>query len=179
MKCKLKNSKNAFQMYELYINRHFKEGDWYWSRFKIYLSLNTGIVVVEGILLKGFLKDLPFNAPIFLWIISSVLFIVGIYLAKVWQKISKDGRRWQLLIDKYISKLEPQLFEEGGGLYTAIINEYIKKKEQKGKEEDVTDINIRLARFFFWLWVIGIILSISFLILTLIYRIFMWVGTLI
>jgi len=89
---KLKNSENAFQMYELYINRHFKEGDWYWSRFKIYLSLNTGIVV-EGILLKDFLKDIPFNAPIFLWIISSVLFFVGIYLAKVWHKLSEDGRR--------------------------------------------------------------------------------------
>jgi len=78
------------------------------------------------------------------------------------------------LIDRSIAKLEPQLFEGGDGLYTAILNEYEKTKGRKGKAEDVADINIRLARFFFWLWVIGIILSISFLILTLNYRILSW-----
>jgi len=173
--CKLRDRNNAFEMYELYINRHFKEGDWYWSRFKIYLSLNTGIVAVEGILLKDFLKDLPFNAPIFLWIISSVLFFVGIYLAKVWQKVAADGHRWQLIIVRRISELEPQLFEEGVGLYTAIRREYEETNVRKAKEEDVTDINIRLARFFFCLWVIALGASVLFLVLTLISRILLCV----
>jgi len=171
--CKLKDRNNAFQMYELYINRHFKGGDWYWSRFKIYLSLNTGIVVIAGLLFKEYLDKLPFDTP-FLWIINSVMFGVGIQLARVWKKVNEDGRRWQLIIDEYIAALEPELFEEGNGLYTAILKEYKKTKGQKGKEEDVADINIRLARFFFWLWVIALGVSILFIILTLVCSIFRW-----
>lgn len=169
--CRLKNSKNAFQMYKLYINRHFKEGDWYWSRFKIYLSLNTGIVVLAGLLFKEYLDKLPFDAPVWLWIINSVLFGVGIQLARVWKKVDEDGRRWQLIIDKCIAALEPELFEKGNGLYTSILNEYKKTKDRMKSVEDVSDINVRLAKLFFWLWVIALGVSILFLALPLICRV--------
>jgi hypothetical protein len=170
--CKLKNSENAFQMYKLYINRHMKEGDWMWSRFKIYLSLNTGVVVLVGLLFKEYLDKLPFNAPIWLWVISFVLFIVGAYLANVWQRVCEDGCRWQRIIDEHIAALEPELFGKGG-LYTTIVKKDEETKCQK-KEQDVARVNIRLAQFFFWLWVISLVVSTLFIILTSVCSIFKW-----
>jgi len=161
-------------MYELYINRHMKEGDWMWSRFKIYLSLNTGVVALAGLLFNPYLDKLPFNAPVCLWVISSVLFFVGAYLANVWVRVNKDGFRWQRIIDEHIAALEPQFFENGG-LYTTIVKRDDETKVQK-KDQDIARVNIRLARFFFWLWVIALGVSILFLILTLICRVLGWVS---
>jgi len=164
--CKLKEPNKAFEIYELYINRHMKEGDWMWSRFKIYLSLNTGIVLVVGWLFKDYIDTLPYDAPALLWIISLVLFSVGAYLAWVWKRVNEDGCHWQRIIDEEIAGLEPQLFEKGG-LYSRIVKEDEETKSKKNKK-DVARVNIGLARFSFYLWKIAFGVSILFLILTLI-----------
>jgi len=126
------------------------------------------------LLFKEYLDKLPFDVPVWLWVISSVLFIVGAYLAKVWERVNESGCRWQRIIDEHIAALEPELFERGG-LYKTIVNIDEKTKNQK-KEQDVARVNIKLARFFFRLWVIALGVSILFIILTLVCSYLRWAA---
>jgi hypothetical protein len=158
-----KTPKFAFELYELYVRRHMKELDIMWPRFNIYLSLNTGIVIAAGILLQDHLDELPLKVPPSLWIISLVLFLIGVYLARTWEKVNRDNVRWQLLIDKQIAALEPYLFDKRDGLYASILKDY---EATKGSKEDVTDVNVKLSKFFVRVWVFASILSFSFLVLT-------------
>ena len=43
---KPRNEQHAIELYKLYIERHMKEGDWMWTRFRLYLSLNIGAVAL-------------------------------------------------------------------------------------------------------------------------------------
>jgi len=155
-----RNEQHAVELYKLYVERHMKEGDWMWTRFRLYLSLNVGAVALVGIVLKDFLEKLPFDVPLWLWVFNCIAFLIGAYLARAWQRVCEDGARWQLVIEKHIAALEPALFQEGNGLYTAIVGEKI------SIQQDVADISSRIARFFSILWLVGFVLSLILLVLT-------------
>jgi hypothetical protein len=137
------------KMYDLYVQRHIAEANVMWSRFKIYLSLNSGVLLVIGFFLEGFTSNLG-RIPWVLWALFLGLSLMGWYVGEAWERISADSRRWQLLISESIGEMEKVLLGEGGGLYTNILKEY---ESTKGVKEDAADTSIRVATFFKRIWV--------------------------
>jgi hypothetical protein len=173
---KPRNEQHAVELYKLYIKRHMKEGDWMWTRFQLYLSLNIGAVALVGILLKDFLEKLPFNVPLWLWAFNCVVFIIAAYLARAWQRVCEDGARWQLIIDKRIAALEPALFQEGEGLYTVIVRE---GTTTLSSQRDVANISSRIARLFFILWLVSFVLSLILFVVTSVLALLQMLGVVI
>jgi len=81
------------------------------------------------------------------WLLCAILFFAGSYLAGAWERVAADGQRWQLLIDRKIAELEPELLpgDKKRGLYTEILEEY---EQTKNTGSDCADVSIRVAGFF-------------------------------
>ena len=100
------------KIYELYLQRIMKEYDLVWIRFKIYLGFNSGVLVVIGFLVKPHLTITPINIPNHILGMCILLSIIGIIFSVAWFLVNRDGRRWQLLMNDVIVKVEDLLFEK-------------------------------------------------------------------
>jgi len=156
------NLEHDVKVYELYLQRIQKEGDLIWSRFKIYLGFNSGILIAMGLLTRETLgaTQTNFNIPIHIATIIIAACLAGLILSIAWAQVNSDGRRWQNVMNQEIKKVEGDIFtKEGRGLYTAMI-----KSTKDNKQIDVVDINIRIAWFFSAAWFLAAILGAIYLI---------------
>ena len=158
------DQQQATELYRLYVERVMKEGEWLWARFNIYLSLNTGMAVITGVLLENYLADLPFDVPFGLWGLCCVVCLVGVWVAYSWQRVNEDSLYWQSFIIRLLADFERNLFPEQNGLYAAIWQDAY--PDGKLVSKDVGAIKVPLACFFRWLWTAAFVLSIFFLVVT-------------
>jgi len=149
------------KIYELYLQRIIKEYALIWSRFKIYFGFNSGVLVVIGFLVKPHLAATPHNIPNHLLGMIILLSIIGIIFSVAWFLVNKDGRKWMLLMNKVIEKVEDSLFEETDcALYKKINATYLESK----RKIDIVDINLYLVVVFFFIWLLlGVLSTIALL----------------
>ena len=144
------------KIYDLYLQRIMKEYDLIWSRFKIYSGLNSGVLVIVGFLVKPHLVTSPSEIPDHLLGMSIILTMLGIIFSVAWFLVNKDGRKWMLLMNDIIAKVEDFIFEKNScSLYKKIKETYSKDKPKM----DVEDINLYVAGVFFFIWLLLLILS--------------------
>ena len=155
--------------YQSYINRFMKEGEWYWSRFKVYLSLNSGAIVVLGALIKPYVASV-LDAPPDLWVLSSVVAFVGIRLSNTWKAANADGERWQNVIREQLCKTEAVLAEKHG-LPDLELFLLIDRCHREDKSLDVMSINIGLAKFFVIVWWLTLIVSFVLFLVSVLVRV--------
>ena len=143
------------KVYELYVQRAIQEGNWYWSRFRIYLSLNAGIFVAVGFLVKEDLVDVP-KMPGRTVIVMIAVSLVGAYLSKAWESVAVDGAHWQDVIHEHLAAIENKLETEGVNLFSDI-----REKGEADPSRDVVEISRSVARFFKILWIALVIAGVA------------------
>lgn len=149
-------TENEIKIYELYLQRIMKEGDWNWARFKIYFGFNSGALIVMGFLLKPYLSTTFQNIPNQLLGIIIILSFIGLFFSISWFFVNLDGRKWQNLMNNVIEKLEFFIFEEKEcALYGQIIANYNTNKIKI----DVVDINLYIVFIFLFIWLLAGFLS--------------------
>lgn len=143
------------QIYELYLQRIMKEYDLIMSRFKIHFGFNSGVLVVIGYLIQPYSTTFQ-NIPKNLLVIIIFLSIIGLLFSVFWYFVNLDGRKWQLLMNEVIEKIEDSLFEEKDcALYKKINENYCNCKPKI----DCIDINIYIMGIFFLIWLLLAFLS--------------------
>ena len=178
------DSDMLYNIYELYFERFSKEADLIWLRFKNYLWFNTALFVAIGFFLQLFRnEETIFEIDAWIWISLCAFSSIGIIFSILFNNVNKDGKRWQLIIDEEIRKIENKLFRNRGrqknmGLYTRILDEYtnqyigesiLEKNEYRvkpclqtwfgnKKPIDVVDINITTSKIFGIIWSILVII---------------------
>lgn len=92
---KEKITSNDLKMYEIYIQRLMKEGDWFWTRYNISFAINSGALVIIGYMLRPSIEDNNYisNNTTILAIVASVF---GILFSLSWYLLAVDGHRWAL-----------------------------------------------------------------------------------
>jgi hypothetical protein len=138
----------CLKMYELYVRRISEEGDWYRSRFRIYLSLNAGLLLAFIFLFKEELKAFEL-VPLTTAILMAILGIVGFYLSKAWRVVARDGAGWQRFIHERLAKIEAALQLEAVTLFRDIVTESGTGNYPRG---DVMAVNRKVAALFAWVW---------------------------
>lgn len=141
------------KIYELLCQRIMKAYDQMSSHFSLYLSFNTGGLVVFGFLVQPHLggKEVP---SLLVQILSVVCFF-GFLFTLAWLFIMRDDRRWQLLINKVLGNVERHIFEDKeSALYTKINEEYSPETKplRDWRQPDATDINIVTPAIFLFIW---------------------------
>jgi hypothetical protein len=142
-------SDGPIKIYEIYVNRITKEGDWFWTRFNIYFGFNSGALIIIGFLFKSFLeKRTLIEIPVHISIIGCFFSFIGILFAIVWFFITKDGIKWQDKMNDVIVKLEKEVFSNYEmGLYNSILD-----KKVSGTKKDVVYISLVAVRIFILAW---------------------------
>ena len=107
---KEKIDSNDLKIYELYIKRIMKEGDWFWARYNISFAINSGTLIIIGYMLRPSIESNNYisDNTRFLALAASLL---GILFSFSWYLIALDGERWQAVITKTLSLIEDHLFE--------------------------------------------------------------------
>ena len=160
MLLKNKVTEKELKVYELLYQRIMKEYELEWGRFKIYLGLNSGVLAALGFLMRPHVDNLFCGISVSLFLVSLLLCVVGAFFSFAWIRLNKDIRHWKLLINDVIADVENTLFtDEDLALYIKITEDYPRKSKIGFKE--MMDVNIRIAQFFFALWVSLAIVLIS------------------
>ena len=145
-------SSEQLKIYELYFQRIMKECDLIWSRFKIYFGFHSGLLIVIGFLLKPYIKSAFSDIADILLYILLALSLIGILFSVLWFLVNRDGRKWMLLMNVILGKVEDAIFEkEDCALYKKINTEY--PPECKWKT-DVMDISSYTIGSFFLIWLV-------------------------
>lgn len=109
------------EIYKIYYERLKAEGDWIWSRFKIYMTLNTGAVAAIGLLFRDFRFDLSTGDFTRLIILLGVS-IIGRQLALEWKNISIQSRFWESVLTWHVAEIERKIDKEAVDLYLYLDN---------------------------------------------------------
>ena len=145
-------SDREIRIYELYVNRIMKHYDLRLSHFKIYFGFNSGLLIAIGFLLKTYttILEFPNNIPNILLNCIFFLSIIGILFTIAWLLVSNDDKKWQLLMNDVIEKIENNLFSNSAldcALYKQINMKYSDKKKI-----DIIDVNRYIVIIFFFIW---------------------------
>jgi hypothetical protein len=79
-----------------------KEGDWFWARYNISFTINSGTLIIIGYMPRPSIKSNNYISDNirFLALAASLL---GILFSLSWYLIALDGERWQAVrSDKHI-----------------------------------------------------------------------------
>ncbi|MEW6240065.1 MAG: hypothetical protein AB1564_04585 [Chloroflexota bacterium] len=144
------------KIYELYLQRIMKEGDWYWTRFNIFMTLNIGALAALGFVFKDHLVDIA-SIPISMWLATAGIATVGFQLSKAWKAISVNGRFWQATMTSELAQIESILNQAHVDLFSRIDNI---DKETRNKKVDVVDTSTKVANFFSIIWLAILLISV-------------------
>ncbi|MBI3714698.1 MAG: hypothetical protein HY255_01740 [Betaproteobacteria bacterium] len=142
----LEDRQMLLKVYELNINRIMKEGDWYWLRFSLFLSLNLGGLAALGFLMKEYLNSFP-NVSTGLFAIIEMFLVAAIGLALMWEAMVVEGGKWQAFFVKQLAAVESELnFKERGiDTFTLIHNLDTHKKKEA---DSIVATSVLVARCF-------------------------------
>ena len=144
------------KIYDLYIQRIMKEYDLIWSRFKIYFGFNSGVLVAIGFLVKPHLNTTSLEIPNHILSMIIILSIFGTIFSVAWFLVNRDGRKWMLLMNNIIGKVEDSIFKETDcALYKKINATYLESKPKI----DVADMNLYVVVVFILIWLLSGVLS--------------------
>ncbi len=103
------------KLYELWLARSIKEGDWIYERKKIYLGLITLCATgVGAVFLFVLTLDPPSTFRIGLAVIGGALLsILGFAISRQMQEVDRDGREWQRFFTLKLAQLENEIFDRG------------------------------------------------------------------
>src|SRR5690348_15256970 len=120
---KPRHVKAKLKVYEIYVNRISKEGDFFWTRFKIYFGFNAGAFLSLGFLIKPYIEKASLNGiSTSTSLVGVFLSLIGIIITWVWYLITKDGCRWQSVMNTVIAGIERGLFvDPSKAMYTTTI----------------------------------------------------------
>lgn len=126
------------KIYELYIQRIMKEGDWFWRRYNICFAVNSGAFIVAGYMWKPFLENKSnLYLPQHIRLLTVGVAVLGIAFSFCWYLMTLDGHRWQDTMSKVLSNIESRIFREIGEdkidkeLFCEILKEYENKQEYR------------------------------------------------
>ena len=133
------------KIYELYLNRMAKEGEYYWSRFNSYLTLNTGALVVTGYFLQG--REGVFTEAN-IWLLGFIALIAAfsLGLSSSWMDAGKYGSENRSVISRKLIEIEQQMSISGSDLYSCFLR-------HKYDCPNIVETNIYIARLFSVLWI--------------------------
>lgn len=148
------------KIYDLYVQRVKWEGELIWARFKIFLTFVSGVLIAMGFLIRPYLdQEFLSNIPVLLWCMFIVLAVIGTVFAEIWLRVVKDGRYWQLFMNRIISRVENAIFEQPDcALYSEINKEYPPDSKPRS---DVVDLSLWVARIFKFIFAILAVLSVA------------------
>lgn len=143
------------KLYELTSQRIIHEHNLIWSRFKVYLSLITGTILLLGFFLKDCVKNQIYPHWTILLTITFICWIAFL-LSWAWEKVNKDGEYWQKVLRDNLSKIEKNLSVNDLGFYSISMSIH----ETDKKRVDTVRVNIFVARFSKIRWfVLGLLSS--------------------
>lgn len=141
------------KLYELYLQRITTEYNLMWSRFKIYLSLNGGVIASLGFVIGKKEENVHLNS--YLGSISEFIYLIcfiGFLFSIIWYLINVDSQKWQKLMNETLVQYEKKLsLDDKMGLYTEIENKW------QGNNKfgfDVVQINNLLPCILVLIWVL-------------------------
>jgi hypothetical protein len=142
---------NFIKIYDLYLQRVIKEGDFIWSRFKIYFSFNSGALLVIGFFIKPYfnISQKILDIPDYLFYLIVFLNSIGFLFSLAWFLINLDGMKWQKLMNNIITGVENFIFKEDNYALYININKNLKKTKWVF---DVVTINLYIAGLFSIIW---------------------------
>ena len=151
------------KIYDLYVQRVKWEGELIWTRFKIFLTFVSGVLIVMGFLIRPYLDEkFLSNIPTVLCGMFLMLSIIGIAFAEIWLRVIKDGRHWQLFMNRIISRVENTIFEQPeNALYNEINKQYPPDSKPRS---DVVDLSLCVAKIFMFIFAILAVLSVVVLV---------------
>lgn len=117
------------EIYKMYAERLKTEGDWIWSRFQIYMTLNTAAFAAIGLIFGNMKLDFSAEDLVRLAIIVATS-ILGRQLAIEWTNVNRDGRFWQNVFTWHAAQIERKLQRDAVDLY-----QYIDSFEMPSKSE--------------------------------------------
>ena len=160
----------------MYVERLKVEGDWIWSRFKIYMTLNTGIFAAIGLLVRDLTFDFSSGDIAKLAIISGAS-LLGWQIAIQWLNVNVQGRFWENVFTWHAAQIEKKInmesidlyqyidsFEQSDGYKTKPGMEHI-ISQMKGVRNDPILSNQRVSKAFMWVFVLSFVASTSAFIL--------------
>lgn len=107
------------EIYKIYIDRLNREGDWIWSRFRIYMTINTALIAAIGLIIRSVefsdITSLLFNSIMIL-----VVSIIGYSFSKEWSTVSTEGQYWESMMTHFVARIESKLDLDEVTLYQYI-----------------------------------------------------------
>ena len=146
-------------IYIKYIERIMQQHDLIWSTFKVYLTVNSGAVLVIGFLYKDKISVENFSISNYLIFVSCIVAVFGIGFSICWFLANKDQFLWQNFIEEITIKAEDHIFSDPDNyaLYKNI------RKRAAPRKIDVAQINQYVSILFILMWT-------TFLIFMIIYK---------
>jgi hypothetical protein len=137
---------DLLKIYSLYQARILKEYDLIWNRFKIYFSMNSGLLIILAFLIGINNKEISILVPKIGSMILIIAFI-GIIISCSGIFVNVDGKKWQHIMNQTLVDVEKEIFSsENYGLYSRIL---INKSKA-----DVLNINILIFASFLYVWIL-------------------------
>jgi len=134
------------KVYELYITRLTKEGEWYWARFNIFLGINTAAFAAVGFFLRDDFRRLG-ETPLGVSCAVAIVAFAGFVLSSAWKAVNIDGTHWQAFMIAKLAEIEIMLSQGHVDLFLKIQAEY-----ESRLDKDVVNVAVRVARFFQVMW---------------------------
>lgn len=139
-------------VYELYVQRIMKEGDWIWSRFKIYLGFNSGVIAIMGFITRPYLSGEATILPARTLVVVYMLSLIGFVFSVAWYLVNADGAKWQNVMRKKLVEVERGLFKKTDyALFKEIDEVY---EASSPKRDNVIQLNAWIPCLFAFVWVL-------------------------
>lgn len=129
-------------IYRLYAERAFQEGNWIWSRFKIYMTLNAAAFAAAGLIFRDIdfstLQDLGQKEwtesiePAVKILFISIIAYIGQQQARNWASVSVQGQMWENIFHWHLAQIEKKLDMSKVDLFT-----YLDQCEKPGFTTDL------------------------------------------
>lgn len=122
--CTIMNTSDYLEIYKIYIDRIRQEGDWIWSRFKLYVTLNTAAFGAIGLVFREVKFDASISDIAKIITIFGISF-VGRQIALEWTNVIKQGIFWENVFTWHAAQIEKQINKESVDLW-----QYLESYEQ-------------------------------------------------
>ena len=134
------------EVYKIYFERLQKEGDFIWSRFKLYMTIKSAALAAIVIILRDSDLDSNFNILTRMPLVAIVSFL-GFRVALEWSRINEEGRYWENVFTHFLARIERRINSKDVNLFRFIDDherpKWRGKRVPKSGAEHVTEQSVQ------------------------------------